>query len=88
MASPGLLSQKVTPLRAVVVLVALALPAFIWFRFLYVQYVVIPNQISPTMRKMRDGMMHNAQKSPPAPPASTSGPKNLPGERGDNKEKR
>jgi hypothetical protein len=63
----GVLGQKATPARTALLLIVVAIPAFFWFRFLYLTYVVIPNQVSPQMAKMRDAMMARTRKDSEKP---------------------
>jgi len=70
MESRGLFSQKVTGKTVLLVLLVLAIPAFFWFRYLYYEFVVKPDQVSPEMARMRDAMMR--QHSQPAPSFASS----------------
>jgi hypothetical protein len=67
----GFLSQKATGKHILLLLLILAVPAFFWFRFLYHEYVVKPDQISPEMQRMRDAMM-KAHGQPSAPSTAKS----------------
>lgn len=62
MKSNSLLTMKVTGKTAVILLVLLAIPGFLWFRYLFDEFIVKPNQVSPEMQKMRDSIMMKAAK--------------------------
>ncbi len=65
----GVFSQKATPLRALLLLALFGIPLFFWFRYLYQQFVVAPDQMSPEMRRMAEGMRRaNEAKAAQAKP--------------------
>lgn len=83
----SLFSQKVTLKTVIVLLVLLGIPGFFWFRYLYHEFVVKPNQISPEMARMRDAMMRQHSQPAPAFASSTnSKSKNPTAEKGGKKE--
>jgi hypothetical protein len=73
----GLFSQKVSAGHLFLLLTVLAIPAFFWFRFLYYRFVVVPDQVSPQMARMRDAIMQRSRQSavgnrPAAPPKASA----------------
>lgn len=92
MALKGLASQKINGKVMVIVLLLLAIPGLIWFRFLYSLYFV--DTMSPEMAKMRDMMMHPlpaplhaVHKKQVAKPSSVQKPSAGPGQKGEKGEK-
>lgn len=56
MKSNGLFSQKVSPGVTLLILTLIAIPAFFWFRHLYVNFFVMPDMMTPEQQKMVAGM--------------------------------
>ena len=64
----GVLSHKASSKSLLILLLVLSVPAFFWFRYLYLNYFVLPDQISAEQQKMADSMKREHEKKPnPAP---------------------
>ena len=64
MKPPGGLSQRISPKILLITLLVLLVPAVMWFRYLYMSYVVLPDQATPQQQKMADGMKQSHEKKP------------------------